>query len=836
MQVGLRSWVVRCLPVGCGVFWSVAAGVLVCWLMFAAGAGAAVGDATTALGERCSNEASPGFRSYLPDCRGYEQVTPIFKGGTELRYDDISENGSRMLAESLGVFAASRSDTEGHGSEYELSWSPLGWGVAAISPPASGFPAQALLGASPELGETLWLARSPSESIAAANFYVREPNGAMTEIGPLLPPSATVGPAAGESEVFLYSKKLHFLAASDNFSHVLFDLFNGHESGLSWPGDTTDEGRALYEYSGRRLTHPELVGVNSEGHLISSCETYLGAPTEQELYNAVSADGASVFFTSKACGGAPAVNEIYARLGGFPIDTVPISEPTFSACEACQTGVATLEHPAVTEQPAEFAGASEDGHIVFFLTSQELFAGDAGENLYEYDFDNPEGQKIVHIPSGSGSPEVQGVARVSEDGSHVYFVAGGRLTKGPREGENGSCLTELTSAEKNEEEVAKVQEEKDEPVTEGARCRPKQGGDNLYVYERDASYPGGRVAFIATLCSGEDVSGALSNVSQCPSPLGDAEDWGRKDSRAVQVTPDGRFVVFASVADLTSGDRSKVPQIFEYDAASEELVRVSRGSINYEPQGDESADAHQSMIRVQNYASEDVSPAQRGTSLAISADGSTVVFESSAALTADSVLAANAAAESALGGSWNVYEYHSTVGGGGTISDGDVYLISDGVNRLPVGLAGLDASGDDIFFKTADQLVPQDSDTQYDFYDAGVDGGFPASSPPAGEEYESAPLVQQLATASGGGGASGSGGAEAAAGVPVPVKSRAVALRGGETPAEMRAQKLARALKACRAKTKPNRKACEAQARRRYGPPATAKAGRRAKGASNEAR
>jgi hypothetical protein len=36
------------------------------------------GDANQAS---CPNEASPGFRAYLPDCRAYEMVTPPYKSG-----------------------------------------------------------------------------------------------------------------------------------------------------------------------------------------------------------------------------------------------------------------------------------------------------------------------------------------------------------------------------------------------------------------------------------------------------------------------------------------------------------------------------------------------------------------------------------------------------------------------------------------------------------------------------------------------------------------------------------------------------------------------------------
>jgi hypothetical protein len=764
---------------------------LLCALAAVAASGTPALAAGDANASSCPNESLVGFREYLPDCRAYEQVSPVFKGGTQLLDVRVSEDGSQLIGATLGVFAGSGSDNASAGSEYRFSRAPSGWGVAGLSPPAASFPGEYLIAASPDLDQTLWLARSPAESIAAANFFVRESDGAMAEIGPLLPPSVTGGPPAEEVEGFQYDKDLKFLEASNDFSHVVFD-----PTTFRWPGDSTVGERSLYEYSGRGESHPELVGMNDAGRLITSCETYLGSKDEGDDYNAVSADGSSVFFTAEACSnhpGEPVVNELYGRLGGFPVDTIAISEPTFSACEECQTGVASLTHPAVVEQPAEFAGASQDGSNVFFLTSQELFAGDKGENLFDYDFDNPEGHKIVQVSTGSSTPEVQGVVRVSEDGSHVYFVAGGRLTNGPREGETGRCLAELTPLEQAEELTAREQEAKSEAVTAGARCRPKEGTANLYVFERDASYPAGRVAFIATLSSE------------------DAADWSGTDGRPVQATPDGRFLVFKSEADATPGDTSTVPQIFEYDTLNETLTRVSRGATDYEEPGTESADAHQSAIPIQSYYSGPISPAGATTGLVVSADGSTVVFESSAALTAEALPASKAAAESGDAQSGNVYEYHSSAGDGGSIADGDVHLISDGVNKFPVALEGLDRSGEDIFFQTADALVPQDTDTQYDIYDARVNGGFPAPDPPpACEGCEATSLVQPPPS-------------PGAAAVPGPGElvstntSPLIGSRARQTPAELRAEEYARALKLCkRDKSKSKRGACERRARDRY--------------------
>ena len=88
-------------------------------------------------------------------------------------------------------------------------------------------------------------------------------------------------------------------------------------------------------------------------------------------------------------------------------------------------------------EPGVFQGASRDGSKVFFLTKQPLLNGDeggtgTGQDLYE---DEIEGEgasaklarvvQVSHDPHAGQAAEVQGVTRISEDGSHVYFVAEG---------------------------------------------------------------------------------------------------------------------------------------------------------------------------------------------------------------------------------------------------------------------------------------------------------------------------------------------------------------------------------------------------------------------------
>ena len=122
-------------------------------------------------------------------------------------------------------------------------------------------------------------------------------------------------------------------------------------------------------------------------------------------------------------------------------------------------------------------------------------------------------RRLIDVSEGAkahGGPRVQGVAAISPDGSHVYFVAKGKLT-----GEE-----ENQSHEKAQEEA-----------------------NNLYVYERDQAHPQGHLAFITVL-----------------SPS-DKESVWRPGVLRANVTPDGRFLVFTSHRALTADDtRAEGPE------------------------------------------------------------------------------------------------------------------------------------------------------------------------------------------------------------------------------------------------------------------------------------
>jgi hypothetical protein len=710
----------------------------------------------------CPNDDVAGFADYLPGCGAYEMVTPPFKAGNRPeQLAAVSEDGSRVIVSDVGAFAGTESDV--FGVKYELTRTSGGWVATSLAPPASTFSAtdSKVFAESPDLTKTLWALRKPTQATTARDLYIRGPEGTFTKIGPTSPPTVAEGPPSGASQNFtgFYS----FAGASDDLTHVLFSATGIKSSSQPWPGDTTLALQtSLYEYVGTGNTHPELVGVSDgstmlenrripAGELVSSCSTFLGSLSSRDVYNAVSESGARVFFTAAGRINVPEckfantagseVNELYARVDN--LETVPISEPTVSQCGACQT---------TPRSPATFQGAARDGTKVFFLTEQELLPGAEGMNLYEYDFANNAGKKIVRVSAGSEEPEVLGVSRVSEDGSHVYFVARGVLTGSNKEG-----------------------------------VGPTQGSPNLYGYERDTTFPAGRLVFVGTL--GEE----------------DSADWQVADERPVQASPDGRFVAFQSVADLTPGDLSTLPQVFEYDSATEDLVRVSVGQRGY-AKGQSNADSHVASLGIQEFSElGGFKPGSAQSELAISADGD-VLFHSVAALTA-------LAEEAEAAGAESVYEYRNA----GALGDGETFLISDGRNKQTpqADPTTLDASGENAFFVSIDQILPQDGDRQFDVYDAHLGGGFPAPPVPSvcsGEGCQNPAAAQQLfrpaLTVSIQGTAN-------TASLPPPPAPEEEPKTKAKAKVPTRAQQLAKALQACKRKPK-QRSSCEKQARKRF--------------------
>jgi hypothetical protein len=584
----------------------------------------------SAFAEACPNAAyRTGPSAGLPDCRAYELVTPPFKEGAQAglreqfpvsQFRRVAPDGSRMILTSLGNFGDAKAAS--YVNHYELVRSPSGWTEKNIDLPGTEFAFDELVQATPEVTETIFEAARGQSAIEVESkfgvpheLFLRAKDGTLRALG-----------VTGEYE-----------GASEGFTHVFY----------------VTEG-ALREYSSPGTT-PILVGAAVGGG----------------SYDGISSSGSRVFFTGAA-------GVLYAQLD--EAQTISLSEPSSSDCAACDTD-------PETRAGSTFNYATADGSQVFFETTQPLLGGDPSKNIYEYDFNNPAGPedpdgRIVRVSAGNWGPagaQVEATYHISEDGSHVYFVAKGALSE----------------------------------ATNSQGQAPTEGADNLYVFERDARFPAGRTAFIATLASSDSTFWEYRKGAQ-----GEAS-----------TTPDGRFFVFGSVADLTPDDTSTARQIFEYDAQTERLVRVSIGQEGFNDNGNTNIYNAEIPPTSQYGLGKNGSKGQYTGLLTVSDDGAYVVFQSAAGLTPqasdglrESYTISNPEIPIVSYYVQNVYEYH----------DGVVYLISDGRDTASyqeesdVRLDGISASGSDIFFEESNQLTSEDLDTQIDVYDARLNGGFPA--------------------------------------------------------------------------------------------------------------
>ncbi|HEY5193876.1 MAG TPA: hypothetical protein VIJ39_08420 [Solirubrobacteraceae bacterium] len=432
--------------------------------------------------------------------------------------------------------------------------------------------------------------------------------------------------------------------------------------------------------------------------------------------------------------------------------------------------------PGQGEGEASYMTASSEESRIFFLDAPGLTSESStgGPDLYEYNLNAPAGSRLTDLSvdkSAPGPAEVQMVIGASEDGSYVYFVASGALAQGA------------------------------------------SPGRNLYVSHD------GIVEFIAEL-SLEDPDWSTS-----------LEDLGAR------VSPNGRWLAFMSNRDLTGYDTTDAfsghpdEEVYLYDASSNKLVCASCNPTGARPVGVEATEnpgivGATGFIASGTWAASNVPPWTKyklGAALYQSrylSNSGRLLFDSNDALAPQDV-----------NGTQDVYEYEpddyeNAEGkrecGEESVtfskrSDGCVGLISSGASSEESAFLDASETGGDVFFLTSAKLLPQDVDNAPDIYDAReCDAVSPCVAPPpvppppcdTGDSCKPAQSAQPTvfgpapsATFSGVGNVAAQGSQPAA------------------SPRSLtRAQKLARALRACRRiKGKHRRSTCQRRARKSYG-------------------
>jgi hypothetical protein len=659
----------------------------------------------------------------LPEARVYEMVSPPDKGPFGAGKPVVGAGGERIAFYGSGAFAGSPAGLT-LGTGYLASRSSLGWQTSPLAPPAALSP---LVGLdepndfSPDLGlSTSVLDFAPEHSVSQSSQVVflhsSDAPDVVENFTPLSPPITTLT----ENSVVFYE------GASADFGRLVYSS----KQALIGSDPTAGGVPRLYESTSSSPSSLKLVAVDDSGKVLStSCEVWQGSHGTTK-FHAVSAD--EVFF--EVCGA------LYVRVNGSK--TVQISGS------------------------ALFQGASSDGSKVFFTE---------GASLYEDEIEAGAVTRKVLI-----SDATVGVTRISEDGSHVYFVSNQRIPG------------LLNGLEPKQEAVA--------------------GAENLYMYNTLTP----ETKFVAELCGGKETSGSVTGVRQCPGSESDQRLWQAEDERPVQTSgcfegaatcESGRYLAFDTYAQLIGSgpevDKDTALDVYRYDALTGRIRRVSVGVEGHDHNGNN--DAFDATIATPRFGENSVNAQYELESRAISENG-TVVFTTAEPLSVD-----------AVNGLQNVYVWHEEDGRGsaGMISSGSS-VTSD---EHPV----IDVSGRDVFFQTTAGLVPQDTDGLPDVYDARIEGGFPAAPVQAGgcsgAACQGPPSVPALLAPPASATFSGLGN-------PAPPSANPAVKKVVVKPLTD-AQKLASALRACRKKPKSQRKRCESQAHKRYAKKAS-KSGRRA--------
>jgi hypothetical protein len=592
-----------------------------------------------------------------------------------------------------------------------------GWDVADTAPEGARA-AAARFAYAADLGARLWSVGPGSEFEQARSegALVRAGiDGSLAEVAPLAP--------------LAQSGRGHYTlnGASADLSLAIFS-FEGLGAVALVPGEglVANEKSNLYEASSADSGPAAIAIVNRSdgkggGVLGGACGASL-----PDVPHAVSVNGTAVYFYAfpKAPGvgsgcNATGTRRLYERIGGEV--TLEVSKSQCArVAPACQ-GEAELDGND------EFKGASADGRIAFFTSKRQLASSDEDESLdlYAYDRSPPAAQpNLVQVSAGetvgghsAGSgAKLLGLIDNAEDGSRAYFVAEGVLS-------GANALGDSPAANK----------------------------PNLYVYERDAAHPAGRIAFVGQLTAGE---GAVGDTREW---LGAQGEGAGLQSTALPVDGtgggNGRKLVFVTKSKLLAEDTDATKDVYLYDDSTGDASKVVIClSCHGAPGAPAGAGNGEASARIEGRSTDPLADYAQQSRVA-TADLSTIVFASPEKLSGEDE-----------NDTWDAYAWR----------EGEIELLTAGTGDFGIpGDSGrqvsISPSGRDVFFATRAALVGADTNNALDLYDARVGGGFPEAGRPQGCEGGEAcqgPPPAAPAASSAGSEASGSGNPAAPPGPP----------------------------------------------------------------------
>jgi hypothetical protein len=772
----------------------------------------------------------PGGSFVLPDNRAYEMVTPPQKQGA-LIFGLGEELDIRASAAGNAIADVARTPTEPEPQSNPSTRSEIlslrgasGWSTQVIAPPhpvagpaASASPAPEYQLFSDDLSRAIvqpvspgFEQLSPQASEPTAYLHTLFFNGNVSErceasytsaascFAPLVSlANDTASPfqpfgelnSSGEC-LFITICGAQVEGGTPDLSHV---VVSSQVALTETPAPTTSIPRVdLYEYSGGHLQLLSILPGQQEGteslHLAGEAQIGQGKVAHR---HAISNDGRYVVMEQE---GAGLYLRDVAKGETLRLD-VGVEEGSFK--------------PEASLEP-EYMTASSDASRIFFLDSAQLTADSGAQgfvpDLYECAISEVGGKDTCNLTdltpkTGGESASVAMVLGASEDGSYVYFAAAGGLGLS----QPGACPVGGESP--------------------GELC-------NVYVRH-------------------EGVTRHVVGLSQ-----EDKAVWQQGQSglieQPVRVSPDGRWLAFLSHRDLTGYDNRPgvpnqcttqespvpCPEVYLYDQSVGTLSCASCDPTGARPLGGASVPGWTSSLRGPGYYQPRYL-SNEGRLLFNSSDalvpkdvsGQSEVFEYEPQGAPQSAPESTRCGPAAVSGS-EVFKPGGSFlveGSKGTEGAGCVALISNGTAAEGSQFLETSETGGDVFFLTTEKVLPQDTDSAHDVYDAhecttASPCISPATPPPPPCDTEAsckAPPTPQPTIY----GAPSSSTFSGPGNPPPPPPSIKI-----KTAAEVRTEQLAKALKAChKDKKKSKRRNCEEAARKKYG-------AAKAKKASNDRR
>jgi hypothetical protein len=629
---------------------------------------------TTLPTDTCPNVAfRTGFGVALPDCRAYEQATPVDKNGTNAEQNlnavTAAEDGNAVTFGSISGFPPGTAGT----SDFYITRRGLeGWSANGLRPNGN-------------VGEYIDV-QGWSDDLSASLSWVLKAGSGMLKLlrGDLV--SGTWDPMV---TVPFISGRAPFLAdfAGDT-AHLTFEYEDASTPDVVGSGTNLyDIDHGVLRLAGRvppfpattcddAAHSPDCVGAAEGSHAgpygWQEGGLYGGGATG-EYYdeNTLSDDGTKVFFTEGGTG------RIYMREDHTR--TVQVS--------ASQAAVPDPNgHKA-----AVFHHATPDGSTVFFSSCERLtddstavstgafecFGGFGGQGSDLYSYDTATGELTDLTVDTNANPlgaDVRGFLGASRDGSILYFVARGVLAAGATAGE-----------------------------------------PNLYVSEE------GTIQFVATFSGTNDQFNWQAYFNRYAG------------TSKTSVVSDNGTLVITSSAPLTGYDNQAVgPGQCGNGSPGQrcfELYRYQPGGplncVSCNPTGPPTGDA--ALVTDSGFIG---FPWHKYLPRNVSKDGQKVFFDTNDNPLLADVNGVRDVYEWEADGSGSCTQTSPSY-----VSDlaGCLYLLSTGTNPVPAYFGDSSLSGDDVFIFTDSQLVPQDQDELVDVYDVRVGGGMASQhtlSPP----------------------------------------------------------------------------------------------------------